>query len=83
MSWPKSNAAPPTSCAPCWNATISRPATKTRCVPDAVTKVGKDASRTWPEYVDHVADYFPVYVPMFEALENMAPAEDRAAHRSA
>ncbi len=46
---------------------------------DAVTKIGKDASRTWPEYVDHVADYFPVYVPMFEALENMAPAEDRAA----
>lgn len=45
----------------------------------AVTKVGKDAKRTWPEYVDYVADYFPVYVPMFEALENMAPPEDRAA----
>ena len=45
----------------------------------AVTQIGKDAKRTWPEYVDHVVDYFPVYVPMFVALENMAPPDDRAA----
>jgi dimethylamine/trimethylamine dehydrogenase len=45
----------------------------------AVTRIGKDAKRTWPEFVDHVVDYFPIYVPMFEALENMAPPEDHAA----
>ncbi len=45
----------------------------------AVTTIGRDSGRSWSEFVDHVAGYYPVYIDTFEALERMAPAEDRAA----
>lgn len=46
---------------------------------DAVTKIAKDAQRTWEGFVAHVVDFYPVFIPMFESLEAMAPEEDRTA----
>ena len=38
--------------------------------------VARHEKKTWPEYVAYMLKQFPLYMPMFENLESMAPAED-------
>ena len=41
--------------------------------------VARHQDLSWPEFVAHMAERYPAYVDMFEALERMAPADDRPA----
>ena len=39
--------------------------------------VDKQARQSWQDFVRRMAQDYPRYIPMFEALEAMAPEEDR------
>ena len=41
--------------------------------------VARHQNLSWPEFVAYMAERYPAYVDMFEALERMAPADDRPA----
>ena len=40
-----------------------------------------DAGLTWPEFLAHVVEAYPAYVAEFEAIEAIAPPEDRRVTR--